>query len=46
LPLIGDVLIFWYVSHKPLALPQIKEILDDGDDINILPLIYELYMKV
>lgn len=46
LQLIGDVLIAWNVSHKPLTLPQIKELLNDGDDINILPLMHELYMKM
>lgn len=36
LPLVGDVLIFWYVSHKPRTLPQIKEILDDEEDMGIV----------
>ncbi len=46
LQLIGDVLVAWDVSHKPLTLPQINKLLDNGDDINILALIHELYMKV
>jgi hypothetical protein len=46
LVLIGDVLVAWDVSHKPLTLPRIKELLDDGEDINILPLIHELYLKM
>jgi hypothetical protein len=45
LQLVGNVLVVRDVSHKPLTLPQIKELLDDGDDVDILPLIHELYMK-
>ena len=26
LQLIGDVLITWYICHKPLTLPQIKKL--------------------
>jgi hypothetical protein len=46
LQLIGYVLIAWNVSHKPLTLPQIKELLHDGDGIHILPLMYELPMNM
>ena len=46
LQLIGDVLIAWNVCHKPLTLPRIKELLHDGDDVHILPLMNEYYMKM
>jgi hypothetical protein len=46
LQLIGYVLVAWNVSHKPLTLPQIKELLHDGDGIHILPLMDELLMNM